>query len=71
MALHGLVVRIVCTEPSIAATLESRFASFGSADGSTADITVNCDVDLAPHAAPDRRTGRVRVAVRHRGLLAG
>lgn len=52
VALHGLTVRIVCPEPGIAATLESRFASFTPSDRSQADITVVCNFDLAPHELP-------------------
>jgi hypothetical protein len=52
VALHGLAVRIVCPEPSIAATLESRFANFSSAARPEADITVVCNLDLAPHKPP-------------------
>ena len=57
VVLHHLAMRIVCPDPGIAETLESRFANFIPDSRPQADITVECDVDLPVHEAPS--DGRV------------
>jgi hypothetical protein len=57
LELHGIVVRLVCSDAETLQALDERFAACAAAAGPGADVTVVYDVDGPLHDEP--RDGRV------------